>query len=33
MQTLPGISLNVSSYKVILYLENLGGGPVKRTTL
>ena len=29
----PGISLSVSSCKGILYLENLGGGPVKRTTL
>ena len=30
MQTLPGISLSVNSYKGILYLENLGGGQVKK---
>ena len=29
MQTLPGISLNVSSYKGILYLKNLGGDQLK----
>ena len=29
MQTLPGISLSVSSYKGILYLENLGGDQLK----
>ena len=26
----PGISLSVSSHEGILYLENLGGGPVKK---
>ena len=29
LQTLPGISLSVSSYKGILYLENLGGDQLK----